>query len=103
MADCVGCGGGAGPFAEGRELVEFVLGAHGGAVKDQLIPNGGLTTACQGCGTEFTLITFIGKCPECAGVHAVSPPQCQDAANIQFAGKDYQLPNPDKPELKFED
>jgi hypothetical protein len=36
-------------------------------------------------------------------VHAVSPPRCQDAENIQFAGKDYELPNPDKPELKIED
>ena len=44
MGDCVGCGGGAGPFSEGKELIEFVYGAHGGAVKDQLIPNGGLNT-----------------------------------------------------------
>jgi hypothetical protein len=93
MGNCVECGGGGGPFSEGRELVEFVFGAHGGAVKDQLIPNGGLNTTCQGCGAGFTLITFIGKCPECEGVHAVSPPQCHDTANIQFAGGDYKLPN----------
>ena len=93
MGNCAGCGGGGGPFSEGRELVEFVFGAHGGAVKDQLIPNGGLKTNCQGCGAGFTLVTFIGKCPECEGVHAVSPPQCHDAANIQFAGGDYKLPN----------
>lgn len=93
MGDCVGCGSGAGPFSEGRELVEFVCGAHGGAIKDQLIPNGGLETVCQGCGAGFTLVTFVGQCPECTGVHAVSPPQCHDAANIQFAGKGYKLPD----------
>jgi hypothetical protein len=93
MGDCAGCGTGGGPFSEDRELVEFVYGAHGGTVKDQLIPNGGLNTNCQGCGAEFTLITFVGECPECAGVHAVSPPRCQDASNIQFAGKDYKLPS----------
>ena len=93
MGDCGGCGGGAGPFSEGKELVEFVYNAHGGAVKDQLIPNGGLDTICQGCGAQFILTTFICKCPECAGVHAVSPPQCLDASNIQFAGKDYILPD----------
>jgi len=43
MGECGNCGGGAGPFSEGRELVEFVYSAHGGAVKDQLIPNGGWT------------------------------------------------------------
>jgi hypothetical protein len=52
-----------------------------------------LKTNCQGCGAGFTLVTFIGKCPECEGVHAVSPLQCHDAANIQFAGGDYKLPN----------
>jgi len=98
MGECAGCGTGGGPFSEDRELVEFVYGAHGGTVKDQLIPNGGLNTNCQGCGAEFTLITFVGECPECAGVHAVSPPRSQDASNIQFAGKDYKRPNPDKPE-----
>jgi hypothetical protein len=55
----------------------------------RLIPNGGLNTLCQGCGAAFTLITFIGKCPECGGVQAVSPPQCHDDANIQFVGKGY--------------
>ena len=91
MGDCAGCGGGAGPFSEGRELVEFVSNAHGGALKDQLIQGGGLNTSCQGCGAAFTLMTFVGKCPECAGVHAVSPPQSYDASNIQFAGQDYRL------------
>ena len=47
MGDCGSCGG-AGPFSVGRELVEFVYNAHGGAVRDQLIPNGGLPTKCQG-------------------------------------------------------
>jgi len=92
MGGCVHCGGNANPFSKGRELVEFVYSAHDGAVRDQLIPNGGLETNCQGCGSGFTLMTFVGECPECAGVHAVSPPQCHDAANIQFAGKDFKLP-----------
>ncbi len=89
---CDSCGTGAGPFSEGRELVEFVYNAHGGAVRDQRIPNGGLKTTCQGCGEPFTLETFVGKCPECGGVHAVSPPRCDDPANIQFAGVGYRLP-----------
>ncbi len=94
MSDCGSCSpGGAGPFAEGKELVEFVYNAHGGEVRNQPIPNGGLRTKCRGCGGEFVLTTFVGKCPHCSGVHAVSPPRCEDETNIQFAGKDYQLPN----------
>ncbi len=89
---CNNCGTGAGPFSEGRELVEFVYNAHGGTVRNQSIPNGGLETTCRGCGEPFTLETFVGKCPECGGVHAVSPPRCGDPANIQFAGAGYRLP-----------
>ena len=93
MGECGSCGnGGGGPFAEGRELVEFVYNAHGGGVKDQAVPGGGLDTRCQGCGETFTLKTFVDKCPKCGGVHAVSPPRCDDQANIQFAGADYKLP-----------
>lgn len=92
MGNC-GCGhsAGAGPFAEGRELVEFVSRAHGGTLKNQQLPGGGLSTFCQGCGASFTLNTFVGSCTKCGGVHAVSPPRCEDSANIQFAGVDYQL------------
>jgi len=91
MAECSNCDTGAGPFAEGRELVEFVSKIHDGAIKDQPISGGGLDTKCQGCGERFILKTFVGKCPECEGVHAVSPPRCDDAANIQFAGVGYEL------------
>ena len=41
MGNCGSCGGG-GPLSVGRELVEFVYNAHGGGVRDQFIPNGGL-------------------------------------------------------------
>lgn len=92
MGCCTNHGGGSGPFAEGRELVEFVYQAHGGSLRDQQVPNGGLNAVCQGCGTGFTLATFVGKCPACGGVHAISPPRSDDAANIQFAGEDFQLP-----------
>ena len=91
MGNCSNCGGGS-PFSVGRELVEFVYNAHGGAVRDQPIPNGGLPTKCQGCGAGFTLITFVGQCPECDGIHAVAPPHSHDASCIQFAGQDYKLP-----------
>ena len=92
MGGCGSCeSGGGGPFAEGKELVEFVYNAHDGAIKDQAIP-GGLETKCKGCGELFTLKTFVGKCPKCGGVHAVSPPRCEDPANIQFAGEGYKLP-----------
>jgi len=91
MSGCSNCDTGAGPFAEGRELVEFVSKVHDGAIKDQPISGGGLDTKCQGCGERFILKTFVGKCPECEGVHAVSPPRCDDAANIQFAGVGYRL------------
>lgn len=96
MGGC-GCGcsngnGGGGPYAEGKELVDFVYQAHNGAIKDTPVPNGGLDTSCQGCGEKFKLKTFVDKCPSCGGVHAVSPPRSDSAANIQFAGKDYKLP-----------
>jgi len=90
MGDCGSCGSGGGPLSEGRELVEFVCNAHSGAVANQPLP-GALDTKCQGCGEPFTLQTFVGKCPKCGGVHAVSPPRCDDAANIQFAGADFTL------------
>lgn len=93
MGNC-GCGHavGDGPYAEGRELVEFVSRAHGGALIERPLPGGGLVTVCQGCGKPFTLATFVASCPVCGGVHAVSPPRSDDAANIQFAGADYRLP-----------
>lgn len=92
MGECGSCSTGAGPFSEGKELVEFVCNAHGGAIKDQPLPGNGLKTKCQGCGESFILETFVGKCPKCGGVHAVSPPRCDDPANIQFAGVGYKLP-----------
>ena len=92
MGCCSNQGGNTGPFAEGRELVEFVYQAHGGALRSQPLPGGGLAAVCQGCGSGFTLTTFVGKCTACGGVHAVSPPRSDDAANIQFAGQGYQLP-----------
>ena len=92
MGSC-GCGHavGQGPFAEGRELVEFVARAHGGSLRNQELPEV-LPTTCQGCGSSFTLSTFVGSCPACGGLHAVSPPRCADPANIQFAGAGYRLP-----------
>lgn len=93
MGSC-GCGhaAGAGPYAKGRELVDFVSRAHGGELRSRRLPGGNLVTTCQGCGAPFTLTTFVGSCSACGGVHAVSPPLCDDAANIQFAGTGYQLP-----------
>lgn len=90
MTGC-GCGGGhghgmGGPFALGRELVEFVAQAHGGALRRRPIPDGGLATVCQGCNSPFVLKTFVDSCPACGGVHAISPPRVSDAANIQYAG-----------------
>jgi hypothetical protein len=92
MGCCSTQGGNTGPFAEGKDLVDFVYQAHGGTLRDQLLSGSGLATVCQGCGAGFTLTTFVGKCPACGGVHAVSPPRSGDAANIQFAGKDFKLP-----------
>ena len=82
---------GVGPFASGRELVEFVLSAHGGSVAASALP-GGLEHCCQGCGKQFVLETFVQGCPACGGVHAVSPPRATDPAAIQFAGSDFVLP-----------
>lgn len=92
MGNCSGCGNGAGPFSEGRELVEFVYNAHGGGLRSKPIANGGLKTVCQGCGAGFILATYVATCPACGGVHAVAPPRSTDPANIQFAGNDYRLP-----------
>ncbi len=97
MSGC-SCGGGhgngvGGPFAEGRELVEFVAQAHGGALRQREIPDGGLATICQGCKAPFVLKTFVGSCPACGGVHAVSPPRASNAANIQYAGDGFRLVN----------
>lgn len=92
MGNCDrGHSAGVGPFAEGKDLVEFVSHAHGGTLKNQSLPNGGLPATCQGCGASFSLTTFVASCPECGGVHAVSPPRCGDPDNIQFAGVGYQL------------
>lgn len=93
MSEC-GCGhsSAGGPFSEGRELVEFVYNAHGGGLRDSPIPSGSIDTTCQGCGTIFTLATFVGRCPECSGVHAIAPPRSSDPAAIQFAGADFKLP-----------
>jgi len=91
MGCCSSHGSSAGPFAEGRELVEFVFQAHSGALRNQVLPGSGLLTACQGCNASFTLTTFVGKCTACGGLHAVSPPRCGDAANIQFAGQGVQI------------
>lgn len=95
MAGCGGCGtqgrSGGGPFAEGRELVEFVAQAHGGTLIQRAIPGGGLAAVCQGCGAPFVLETYVGRCPACGGVHAVSPPRAFDAANIQYAGEEFSL------------
>jgi predicted RNA-binding Zn-ribbon protein involved in translation (DUF1610 family) len=93
MSDCGTCGpSGGGPFSEGVELVEFVAQAHDGTIATSPIPDGGLKTNCQGCGAEFVMTTFVFKCPKCDAVHAVSPPRCDDPANIQFAGAEYKLP-----------
>lgn len=92
MGCCSDTGGNSGPFAQGRELVEFVYQAHGGALRHQALSNGGLETFCQGCGAHFVMETYVCKCPLCSGVHAVSPPRSNDAANIQFAGENFRLP-----------
>lgn len=93
MCDCGSVrSSGAGPLASGKDLVEFVLAAHGGAVAVSPVPNGGLTATCQGCGASFLLETFVQACPKCNGVHAVSPPRANDPAAIQFAGTDFVLP-----------
>lgn len=89
---CANFGSGGGPFAEGRELVEFVANVHAGQLRVQPIPGGGLPTRCQGCGAGFTLVTFVGECPNCRGVHALSPPRYFDPANIQHAGADFRFP-----------
>lgn len=87
MCDCgSGSRSGAGPYATGRALVEFVLKAHGGEVAVSPLPNGGLQTSCQGCGEAFLLRTFVQRCPACGGVHAISPPRADDPAAVQFAG-----------------
>ncbi len=94
MAGCAcgsGHGGGGGPFAEGRELVEFVAQAHGGALRQRPIAGGGLATFCQGCSAPFVLVTHVGSCPVCGGVHAVSPPRADSAENIQYAGEGFTL------------
>jgi len=82
---------GVGPFSSGRELVEFVLNAHGGSIAKSALPVG-LEHNCQGCGKPFVLETFVQSCPLCGGVHAISPPRAGDPAAIQFAGSGFTLP-----------
>ena len=90
MSEC-GCSSGTGgPFSKGRELVEFVYNAHGGTVRDQPIARGAVAAVCQGCSTPFSMETYVAKCPDCGGVHAVAPMN-PTADNIQFAGKDFIL------------
>ena len=86
MCDCgSGNSRGGGPYATGRELVEFVLAAHGGQVACSPLPSA-LQVECQECGTAFVLRTFVQGCPSCGGVHAVSPPRANDPAAVQYAG-----------------
>ena len=92
MCDCVSGKEGAGPFATGRVLVEFVLAAHGGELAFSPLQHGDLRVNCQGCGAEFVLKTFVQSCPACGGVHAVSPPRASDPAAVQFAGTDFVMP-----------
>ena len=91
MCDC-GSGGArsGGPYATGRDLVEFVLAAHGGEVALSLLPNGGLQVACQECGKDFLLKTFVQGCPACGGIHAVSPPRANDSSAVQYAGAEFE-------------
>lgn len=94
MSEC-GCGctsSKGGPFSKGKELVEFVFHAHGGTVRDQKIMQGPIKTVCQGCNATFVLETYVGVCSECGGVHAVAP-MSPTEENIQFAGRDYNLPS----------
>lgn len=91
MCDCGSGVRGAGPYATGLGLVEFVLAAHGGQVAFSRLPNGGLSARCQGCGEPFKLETFVQACPACGGVHAVSPPRANDPEAIQFAGAGFTL------------
>ena len=92
MCECGSSGTpGAGPFASGRALVEFVLNAHGGTIALSTLPST-LELDCHGCGTAFVLETFVQSCPACGGVHAISPPRASDPAAIQFAGADFVLP-----------
>ncbi len=91
MSGC-GCGTeGNGPFAKGRELVEFVYNAHEGTVRDKANARGPIEVVCQGCNTSFTMETYLAICPHCGGVHAVAPMN-PVPENVQFAGKDYVLP-----------
>ncbi|WP_026840664.1 hypothetical protein [Citrifermentans bremense] len=87
MCDCgSGSSRGGGPYATGRELVEFVLAAHGGQVAVSPLPGGALQVSCQECGKGFELKTFVQGCPACGGVHAVSPPRASDPCAVQYAG-----------------
>ena len=94
MAGC-GCGnmasGTGGPFSKGKELIEFVYNAHGGTVRDQPIARGALEIECQGCEASFTLATYLGKCPECGGIHAVAPVD-PVSEKVQFSGMGFTLP-----------
>jgi len=81
---------GSGPFAEGRAMVEFVAQVHSGALRNRPIPSGGMEVFCGGCSAPFVLLTFVGRCPTCGGVHAVSPPRANDPANVQYAGEDFE-------------
>lgn len=94
MAEC-GCsndaGRSGGPFSKGKDLVEFVYDAHGGAVRNQRISQGALSIVCQGCAASFLLKTYVGKCPDCGGMHAVAPMN-PTVENVQFAGIDFTLP-----------
>ena len=90
MSEC-GCNSGTGgPFSKGRELVDFVYNAHGGTIRNQPIARGALAAVCQGCRTPFTMKTYVAQCPECGGVHAVTPMN-PAVDNIQFGGRNFTL------------
>ena len=77
-----GCSG---SFEDGRQVVDKIR-MMGFASQPMPVP---MTVNCGGCGEEFLMENFEGKCPACNTVHGVTPCHAFDPDNIQAAGVDY--------------
>lgn len=60
-------------MTQAGNLVECVCKAGDGVKRNKLSKGGGHETTCQGCGAAFTMKIHVDTCPQCGGIHAITP------------------------------
>lgn len=77
-----GCSGN---FENGQQVVDKVR-MMGFAEQPTPVP---LLITCGTCEHPFEMETYEAHCPQCGGVHAVTPCHAFDPANVSSAGVGY--------------